>query len=688
MLDLLVSAPPVSVVIPAFNAPAELRACLESVVRNTGTATEVVVIDDDSTDPGVGPLLAHFRDEYGIRVLSNATNLGFVATANRGFEAVSGDVILLNSDTRVPPRWVERLRFAAYSHGCVATVTPLTNAEGAFSAPGMPGPNEVPASSGGDLTGRAVARSAALVHVETPTGNGFCMYVKRAALKDVGFFDAVNFPRGYGEENDFSMRARQRGWRHLVDASTYVLHTKSASFGPEREELSRKGTLAMDRLHPSYRQEVAEFLRSEEMKTARSRVEEAFSLIYDRSSGRPRVLYVLHDYGGGTPLTTRDLGEEISQDWEPLILKSTGSRLIVSDLAGSRIEEIRLSSPIRFGPEFNGEYRDAVTRLLIRYDIELVHIRHLLKHSLDLPVVADSLNIPTVLSLHDFYYCCPTAHLLDNEDRFCHAVCTSGQGECRASPWVLEGPHLKHEWVYVWRQQVERMFSHIDAFVWTTDWARRLYLQSFPSMGEADLRIIEHGRSLKREGSSLGRPPESGEPVRVAVLGHVGIHKGADLLREAAEASRGRIDFHVVGTLEGAAVPGLTVHGRYDREKLLSRLEEIGPSFVLLSSITGETYSHTVTEAWAAGIPVIVGDLGAPAERVAAQGGGWVIPLDSGADLVSRIMELTEDSESWHRAASEAAQATWPSRAEMGSAYLDLYREVTQRRLTLPRRTA
>ncbi len=116
VLDLLVSAPPVSVVIPAFNAPAELRACLESVVRNTGTATEVVVIDDASTDPGVGSVLAHFRDEYGIRVLSNASNLGFVATANRGFEAVSGDVILLNSDTRVPPRWVERLRLAAYSH--------------------------------------------------------------------------------------------------------------------------------------------------------------------------------------------------------------------------------------------------------------------------------------------------------------------------------------------------------------------------------------------------------------------------------------------------------------------------------------------------------------------------------------------------------------------------------------------
>ncbi len=259
---------------------------------------------------------------------------------------------------------------------------------------------------------------------------------------------------------------------------------------------------------------------------------------------------------------------------------------------------------------------------------------------------------------------------------------------CRASPWVLEGPHLKHEWVYVWRQQVERMFSHIDAFVWATDWARRLYLETFPGLGGTDIRVIEHGRSLEREGPSLGRPPKPEEPVRVAVLGHVGIHKGADLLREAAEASMGRVDFHVVGTLEGGAVPGLTVHGKYEREELFSRLGEIDPSFVLLSSITGETYSHTVTEAWAAGIPVIVGDLGAPAERIDAQGGGWVIPLRSGADLVSRIMEIAVDTDAWHRVASEAARTTWPSPGEMGSAYLDLYREVMQRRLTLFPRTA
>src|SRR3546814_16309874 len=52
---------------------------------------------------------------------------------------------------------------------------------------------------------------------EVPTGNGFCMYIRRAMLEDVGLFDEQAFPVGYGEENDLCMRAIDAGWHHLVD---------------------------------------------------------------------------------------------------------------------------------------------------------------------------------------------------------------------------------------------------------------------------------------------------------------------------------------------------------------------------------------------------------------------------------------------------------------------------------------
>jgi GT2 family glycosyltransferase/glycosyltransferase involved in cell wall biosynthesis len=676
----MAAAPPVSVVIPVYNAPEAVEACLTSVLRNTGTAVEIVVIDDASTDPRVAKVLDRFSAKPSVRIVSNRENMGFTATANRGFVEVEGDVILLNSDTEVPPRWVERLRLAAYSDATIATVTPLTNGAGAFSAPSMPGPNILPSNTTVDVIGRLVARSSALSTVDTPTASGFCMYIKRAVLDGVGVFDVANFPRGYGEENDFSMRASATGWNHVVDASTYVLHARASSFGAERESLSQQGMETMDRLHPGYRKAVAAFIESVEMDAARMKLGEALDMVSKPGRGRPRVLYVLHDYGGGTPLSTRDLAEGISDGWEPLFLRSSGDRLLLSDSEGKEITAIRLADPVEFGPATNREYREAVTDLLIRYDIELVHVRHLLKHTLDLPEVADALNIPTVLSFHDFYYSCPTAHLLDNEDRFCAGVCTPGQGICRASPWVLAGPHLKHGWVQVWRKQVEEMFAHVDAFVWTSEWARSLYLTTFRQLDDRMGRVIEHGRGLARDGDGLAARPIPGEPTRVAVLGHVGIHKGADLVREAAELAAGTIEFHIVGTLEGPPVPGIVVHGPYDRDHLFRRLGEIAPSYVLLSSITGETYSHTLTEAWAAGIPVIANELGAPVDRIRAQGGGWVAPLDTGAKIVAEITAISPAA--WDRAVQESLQAKWPSVEEMAERYLDLYESVRDRRLT------
>ena len=43
--------------------------------------------------------------------------------------------------------------------------------------------------------------------------------------------DAVTFGKGYGEENDLCMRARARGWRHVLAADVYVHHVGGRSFG-------------------------------------------------------------------------------------------------------------------------------------------------------------------------------------------------------------------------------------------------------------------------------------------------------------------------------------------------------------------------------------------------------------------------------------------------------------------------
>lgn len=221
-VDLLRFREPVSVVIPIHGALEALRACIDSLVRNTTSEASLVLIDDGSADERLDSYLTDLEERLpNTRVIRHAENRGFAATANEGFDLTSHDVVLLNSDTEVPPRWLESLRRVAYSDPTIGTVTPLSNNAGAFSAPEPGAGNDLPA--GIDAIGRAVAQESGRVVPETPTAHGFCMYVKRCVLDAVGGFDAESFPRGYGEENDFCMRASDAGWRHVIDDSTFVL---------------------------------------------------------------------------------------------------------------------------------------------------------------------------------------------------------------------------------------------------------------------------------------------------------------------------------------------------------------------------------------------------------------------------------------------------------------------------------
>jgi cellulose synthase/poly-beta-1,6-N-acetylglucosamine synthase-like glycosyltransferase len=113
--------PKVEVIVPVYGAAKELRACLESLMRETRHRVTLVV--DGPQDAAVESVIA----DFAVRVLRNEQRLGFVGSVNRGMRETSSDVVLLNSDTIVTPRWIEKLIDAAYSSGDVGTVTPLSN---------------------------------------------------------------------------------------------------------------------------------------------------------------------------------------------------------------------------------------------------------------------------------------------------------------------------------------------------------------------------------------------------------------------------------------------------------------------------------------------------------------------------------------------------------------------------------
>ncbi len=282
--------PRVTIVVPVYNAAAAVARCLASVLAHTTGPTRLVVIDDASPDAAIAPLLATFEGRDGIEILRNERNLGFTATVNRGIGlAGSDDVVLLNADTEVAANWLTGLRRAAWRAPDIATATAVSDNAGAFSVPELEQACDGPAHWTFDDTARALWQQAGYIQPELPTGNGFCLYIRRDVIDAIGVLDEEAFPQGYGEENDFCQRASALGWRHVIAGDVYVHHERSQSFGIERREaLGRLGMAVLRERWPRYERDVGATLFSPARRVLDWRVRRAFA--HAGEPALPRVL--------------------------------------------------------------------------------------------------------------------------------------------------------------------------------------------------------------------------------------------------------------------------------------------------------------------------------------------------------------------------------------------------------------
>ena len=127
-----------------------------------------------------------------------------------------------------------------------------------------------------------------------------------------------------------------------------------------------------------------------------------------------------------------------------------------------------------------------------------------------------------------------------------------------------------------------------------------------------------------------------------------------------------------------------TQHGPFDSREIAALLDHYRVRLVAYPSAGPETFSFTLSEAWAAGRPAVVPPIGALAERVAASGGGWVLAEDEWRDdarMLARIATLLapEGARDYAAAAARAAAATQPTLAAMAQATMAVWRDALDR---------
>ena len=172
------------VVVPVYNAPADVRACVDSVLASLRDDVRLVLIDDASPDPAIAAYFAELelRAHPQLLLLRNERNLGFTGTANRGMQLSRANVVLLNSDTIVTRGWLDALLHCAATDPTIGTITPFSNNAEICSYPRFCENNVWPAGRDAEADRAAIAAAAVPTYPDLPTGVGFCLFIRRALL--------------------------------------------------------------------------------------------------------------------------------------------------------------------------------------------------------------------------------------------------------------------------------------------------------------------------------------------------------------------------------------------------------------------------------------------------------------------------------------------------------------------------
>jgi O-antigen biosynthesis protein len=677
----------VDIIVPVFNAPDDLRRCIDSVLTCTQGDYRLIVIDDASEDPGVAGVfreLAGRRDDR-IALQRNERNSGFTATANRGIALSESDIVLLNSDTIVTAGWLDALRRCAASDPRIATVTPFSNNAEICSFPAFCTNNRWLPGTDPEPVRAALCDSAVPTYPDLPTGVGFCMFMRRAAITSVGAFDPA-FGAGYGEENDFCLRAARAGWRNVLADDAFVVHVGARSFAERKEELSRNNMKVLLERHPHYPEMVDEFIRLDPLRALR----EAASTRQAAHGTLRGVLHVIHHHGGGTETHVRALIDASRHRWRHYLAIAVGDRW--------QVEEHRNDGRIvtfGFSRAIGEAWKDFVSALCGTFGVSLIHVHNIsgCRDGLH-EALADS-AIPFGYTVHDLNFACPTITFLGPDGRFC-----GGETDVQICRRCLAAqPAYVDIDVETWRDSHAKLVAGASFVVAPSRWAASMVQRYF---ARRDIRVIPHGSSappaFRAPGTRIGvlMPPD-GAPV-VAVLGAVGPDKGARRVERLTELARkldSRLRLVVIGYLDverGAWQSDdarLTVHGRYDSRDLTELLRHYQVRFVLFPSAGPETFSYTLSEAWRAGFPALVPPIGALEERVSQSGAGWVMTADEWNDeerMLARILSLAGDDAAEIRAeaAVRARAAQHASPGDMAEATLALYEAAILHRPSTP----
>ena len=415
------------------------------------------------------------------------------------------------------------------------------------------------------------------------------------------------------------------------------------------------------------------------------------------------VLHVIHGHGGGTEHHARYLIDSTRTRYRHYLAFALGDAW--------RVEEHRADGVVRTVDRLRADgqsWPGFVGSICEHFAVDLVHLHNISGCRDGIMSALATLDVPYGYTVHDLSFACPTILFLGIDGRYCHQQ--TDPAVCAAC--LRQQPAFAHVDITDWRAQHRALVARSAFLIAPSRFAASALGRYYP---QHPIAVVSHakasgGAPQSAKHPSSETPPESAEgassetlPVRscalavpedgmptVAVLGAVGPDKGArrlERLVELVRAGGARLRFVLIGYMDVEHGPWqsddavLTIHGRYEPRDLPALLAHYRARMVAFPSAGPETFSFTLSEAWEAGLPVIVPPFGALAERVADAGAGWLWTDEEWRDeakMLARIREILapENAESVARMSDHARAVVLSAPESMVESTLRIYRAV------------
>lgn len=573
----------------------------------------------------------------------------------------AGEILFLRPGVQLPRAGDARLRWAISRLPRLGTLSPLSTQGRTFVVPSQLLADQVSSLSLADYNHILLgAADFSLYSAPTPNPSCFLLSAGAAAALD---------PNDWLEEGDsasqflrFSRTLRDQGWDSVVCDHVAIadgaVRSDRILIGVEESEEGR----AFLELHPL----------TPIAKTIEARLISGEDWVSDPQP-QPGILHVMHNWGGGLEQWVRTYcGAEGRA--RHLVLKSVGNwgafgqRLWLhrGGPDGPLIEEHNLGRPIRATETSHARYREILQGLLERHGIDLILVSSLIGQAFELLET----DLPTYLVAHDYSPFCPALNISFGE------LCTACPSP-RLASCFRDNPHNRFfinmeapDWLPIRERYAAIMSERRLPWVAPSPSVIKNLVRLEPRLGLAPARVIPHGIPPLARLDEARRPGHS--KLRLLLLGHLSLNKGKSLLLEALPQLTEVAELVLLGCGEDGEEfcghPGVKVIPGFQREELAERVQEIDPDLGVLLSVVPETFSFTLSEFWAMGIPVLATATGSFVDRIQEADNGFLCQ-PSATDLVAKVRALVQTPELLEQVRARLRQRPVRTLGEMAQDY-------------------